>query len=193
MPPALAGRFLTTGPPEESLGYYCFIFCWLHQLACGILVPPPGIEPVPSAVEAQTPNHWPSRAVPGLSLLLSQGLCGGSRACGLHLPPRAVDARILVLSGHRPWKNLAVTSRPCSSAAGDESPSGVSGCSGRFEGITLNAKPLHELTPVIRLCWDTTNDVSRAPEPQESSPSPSQPSGERWGEVVFPLCPWLGL
>lgn len=104
-----------------------------------------------------------------------------------------MDTHILALSGHRPWKNLAVTSWPCSSAAGDEGPSGVSGCSGRLEGITLNAKLLHELTPVIRLCWDTTNDVSRAPEPQESSPSPSQFSGEQWGEVIFPSCPWLGL
>ena len=159
----------------------------MHHLARRILVPPPGIEPVPSAVEAQTPNHWPSRAVPGLLLLLSQGLCGGSRACGLPLSLSAVDARILALRGHRPWKSLAGTSWPCSSTAGDASPSGVSCCSRRFEGITLNAHL------VVSLCWDTTNDVSRAQEPQESSPSPSQPSGEWWGEVVFPSCPWLGL
>ena len=185
MPPALAGRFLTPGPPEKSLGCYCFIY--LHHLAHRILVPPPGIEPVPSAVEAQTPNHWPSRAVPGLLLLLSQGLCGGRCACGLPLSSSAVDTRILALRGRRPWKSLAGTSWPCSSMAGDASPSGVSGCSGRFEGITLNAHL------VISLCWDTTNDVSRALEPQESSPSPSKPSGEQWGEVVFPSCPWLGL
>ena len=32
--------------------------------ACGILVPRPGIELVPSAVEARSLNHWTARAVP---------------------------------------------------------------------------------------------------------------------------------
>ena len=31
---------------------------WLHRAACGVLVPWPGIEPVPSAVKAWGPNHW---------------------------------------------------------------------------------------------------------------------------------------
>ena len=30
-------------------------------VACRILAPPPGIEPMPSAVEALSPNHWTSR------------------------------------------------------------------------------------------------------------------------------------
>ena len=29
--------------------------------ACGILVPQPGIEPVPPEVEAKSPNHWTTR------------------------------------------------------------------------------------------------------------------------------------
>ena len=33
-------------------------------VACGILVPRPGIKPVPPAVEAQSLNHWTSREVP---------------------------------------------------------------------------------------------------------------------------------
>ena len=40
-------------------------FFWLHHAACGILVPPPGIEPVPPAVEAWSLNHWTAREVPG--------------------------------------------------------------------------------------------------------------------------------
>ena len=32
--------------------------------ACGILVPRPGVEPVPPAVEAQSPNHWTAREFP---------------------------------------------------------------------------------------------------------------------------------
>ena len=30
----------------------------------GILVPQPGIKPVPSAMEAQSPNHWTTRDFP---------------------------------------------------------------------------------------------------------------------------------
>ena len=33
-------------------------------MACRILVPRPGIEPVPHAVEARSPNHWTAREVP---------------------------------------------------------------------------------------------------------------------------------
>ena len=32
--------------------------------ACGILVPPPGIEPVSSVLHWWTRNHWPTREVP---------------------------------------------------------------------------------------------------------------------------------
>ena len=33
-------------------------------VACGILVPRPGILPEPRAVEARSLNHWTARAVP---------------------------------------------------------------------------------------------------------------------------------
>ena len=36
-------------------------------MACGILVPSPGIEPVPPAVEAQSPNHWTAKEYPVLN------------------------------------------------------------------------------------------------------------------------------
>ena len=41
-------------------------FVWFgpHCSACGILVPRPGIEPVPPAVEARSLNHWTTREVP---------------------------------------------------------------------------------------------------------------------------------
>ena len=39
-------------------------FFWRHQAACGILVPQPGIEPTPPAVEAQSLNHWTAKEVP---------------------------------------------------------------------------------------------------------------------------------
>ena len=38
--------------------------CNLLVGACGILVPQPGIEPMPPALEAQSLNHWSAREVP---------------------------------------------------------------------------------------------------------------------------------
>ena len=43
---------------------------WLVE--SGILVPPPGIEPVPPAVEAQNPNNWAAREFPTHGLLSQQ-------------------------------------------------------------------------------------------------------------------------
>ena len=37
---------------------------WLTDVACGILVPWPGIEPRLSAVEIQSPSHWTAREFP---------------------------------------------------------------------------------------------------------------------------------
>ena len=42
---------------------YIYIF-WPHRVACGILVPRPGIELVPPAGEVQSLNHWTAREVP---------------------------------------------------------------------------------------------------------------------------------
>ena len=43
---------------------YFLIYFWLRHTACRILVPRPGIEPVPSAVKALSPNHWTAREFP---------------------------------------------------------------------------------------------------------------------------------
>lgn len=40
------------------------IFFQPCSTVCGILVPPVGIEPGPSAAEAQSPIHWAARKVP---------------------------------------------------------------------------------------------------------------------------------
>ena len=39
---------------------------WSHHAACGILVPQPGVEPVPLALGARSLKHWTSREVPGI-------------------------------------------------------------------------------------------------------------------------------
>ena len=56
--------------PTDILGFFITFFFFLADCAvCRILVSQPGIEPVPPAVEAQSPNHWTSREFPFLLLL----------------------------------------------------------------------------------------------------------------------------
>ena len=86
----LQGRFLTTGPPGKPLNHYFLKFMLhavcikgsfllkilkiflkifpppgeLHVVACGILVPQPWNQPMPSAVEVWTPSHWTASEFP---------------------------------------------------------------------------------------------------------------------------------
>ena len=49
------------------IGYFICLFFFLrgpNPTACGILVPQPGIRPVPPALEAQSLSHWTARKVP---------------------------------------------------------------------------------------------------------------------------------
>ena len=43
--------------------FLSFLFFWCPKV-CGISVLQPGIEPMPSAVEVQSPNHWIARKSP---------------------------------------------------------------------------------------------------------------------------------
>ena len=56
----------------EAVGFFkiYFLIFWLRHAPCGILVPQPGIEPVPRALEVQRLNHWTAREVPGSSSFL---------------------------------------------------------------------------------------------------------------------------
>ena len=61
---------------ENILNFHCFLtfrllilcgfFFWggLYLVSAGFLVPQPGIELVPSAVKAQSPNHWKASKFP---------------------------------------------------------------------------------------------------------------------------------
>lgn len=40
-----------------------FLWVWVHSVAWQVLVPHPGIEPVPLAEEAQSLNGWTTREV----------------------------------------------------------------------------------------------------------------------------------
>ena len=60
--------------PSLSLCFFSFFFLFFflsHCGACRILVPKPGIEPLPPAVEAQSLNHWIIREVPFFFLLIN--------------------------------------------------------------------------------------------------------------------------
>ena len=52
---------------ERTHILFFFFFFWPRCTACRILVPRPGIEPGPPAVEAPSPNHWTAREFPLLS------------------------------------------------------------------------------------------------------------------------------
>ena len=52
------------------LSFFLSFFFWPHRVACGILVPWPGIEPASPAWEARSLNHWTTREVPKYILLL---------------------------------------------------------------------------------------------------------------------------
>ena len=45
--------------------FFCFkgIFFWPRHMAFGVLVPRPGMEPVPPALEAQSLGHWTAREI----------------------------------------------------------------------------------------------------------------------------------
>ena len=63
--PALAGRFLTTGPPGKSQNIF-MLFYLLYLEAYRILVLRLGLEPVSPALEAWSLTHWTTRKVPVL-------------------------------------------------------------------------------------------------------------------------------
>ena len=58
--------------PGDSAAVF-LIYLPIICAACGILVPRPGIEPVPSALEVQSLNRWTAREVP-LTLIITAGV-----------------------------------------------------------------------------------------------------------------------
>ena len=49
--------------------HFYFIYFWPCVMANGILVPQPGIEPVPPAVKELSLNHWTTRELPRWQIL----------------------------------------------------------------------------------------------------------------------------
>ena len=79
------------------------IILFFGRVARGILVPQPGIEPVPPAVEVQSLNHWTTREVPHYCFffffnfwvyLFIYGCVGSSFLCEGFLQLRQVGATL---------------------------------------------------------------------------------------------------
>ena len=54
---------------NDTVQLYSFLILFTYLFDCAtdkILVPQPGMEPVPPAVEARSPNHWTTREFPTL-------------------------------------------------------------------------------------------------------------------------------
>ena len=50
------------GSSERGFLFFLFYdYYWLHHMAGGILDPQPGMEPLPSALEVQSPHYWTVR------------------------------------------------------------------------------------------------------------------------------------
>ena len=82
-PTPLTRRHDNTHPPPSQVvgldqGEFCplLFVClfWPCHVACGILVPRPGMEPIPPAVEVRSLNHWTAREVPVCFLIEVQYL-----------------------------------------------------------------------------------------------------------------------
>ena len=74
--------------------FFFFLNFWLHNTACGILVPRPGIKPTCPALEAQSLNHWTTREIPSPCLF--------TFGPSLLLWPLA-DAELLMILRDPPW------------------------------------------------------------------------------------------
>ena len=98
-----------------SLVFLVFIF-WPHHRACWILVPQPGMEPVPTEVEAWILNQWITRKVPiflvflALDCLTSQqthtwSLWLGLGLCNTYCNGQATSQEIAWFWGATPSEN----------------------------------------------------------------------------------------
>ena len=104
-----------------------FVFLAAPLMPWGILVPPPGIEPGPSAVRAQSPNHQTTRGFPVCKHLYASSppvILGDNRfqelwGVELHLWPHPLHARsapsreVSQAWPSGPWGTRACRLRPC--------------------------------------------------------------------------------
>ena len=61
---------------NSAVGLSFFFFFWPCHAACGILVPPPGIETLPPILEARSLNYWTAGEVPTVYLFTFSAVKG---------------------------------------------------------------------------------------------------------------------
>ena len=83
----------------NELHFLCFL-----AAPCGILVPQPGMEPVPPALGAQSPNPWTS----GNSLVTLLCICLVARLCPTLCNPMDCSPPGSSVHGESPGKNIGV-------------------------------------------------------------------------------------
>ena len=73
---------------------FVFIYLfWLNPTTCRILVPRPGMETLPAAVGAQSPNNWTIRDVPSPACFLKRSpQAKFKRMLGMKIKVRSTDA-----------------------------------------------------------------------------------------------------
>ena len=49
---------------QPTREFFCLFVFWSVPVACGVLVPRQGIEPISWAVRVRSPNHWMAREFP---------------------------------------------------------------------------------------------------------------------------------
>ena len=80
--------------------FYYYHFGGPHHAACRILVPRPGIEPMPPAVEAGSLSHWTAREVPQMLIFKNRAMGGVDTPCDAEMPRLLPDAWTSVPSVH---------------------------------------------------------------------------------------------
>ena len=68
-PTCISGPSLLATRGREFWPRFCFVFFWMHHVTCGILVPQPGMEPVPPELAMWCLNHWTTREAPSAKIL----------------------------------------------------------------------------------------------------------------------------
>ena len=82
--------------------FLLLLLFWPHCVACGILVPWPGIEPVPPALEAWSPSHWTAREFPTIFVMQDFPGCPVVRTPRFHCWGPGFD----------PWQGTKILSTP---------------------------------------------------------------------------------
>ena len=113
--PCIGRRILNHCATREIPIYlFLFSFFWPYCMACRILALWPGIEPRPSAVKAQSPNHWTTREFPYILfyILFHYGLPQDIEYSSILYSRSSLFIHSICNSSHLPIQNCHSTPPP---------------------------------------------------------------------------------